>query len=149
MQHITTAPTRYAFNALWILDHWLGPERSDQVLPGARASTHERMGRELERVGPGGISEIERRDDLDPTSFQRLYLDTDTPVVLAGAARDWKATKTWDFEYFIQRHGELPVQLMNAALGDEGKERAGEERPLGAVLRDALAGTAHQPRAAR
>lgn len=104
------------------------------------------MERELASTPPGAIVEVDRRSDLDPDSFRRLYLETDTPVVLAGAARDWVATKTWDFPYFIRNHGQMPIQLMNAAFGDEGKPRGAEERPLGEILEEALAGSEVYPR---
>lgn len=146
MHHVTSAPTRYAWNALWLADHWLGRDGADRLLPGVRARVTRRMDAELARTGTGGITEVERRSDLDPETFRREYLETDTPVVLAGAARDWKATKTWDFPYFIRHHGDLPIQLMNAALGDEGKDRAADRRPLGEILEEALAGSKVYPR---
>jgi hypothetical protein len=145
MEHVTRAPTRYAWNALWLMDHVVGREATDRVLPGVRGRVERRIGEQL-AVCTGRTVALERRADLDRDTFLREYVATDTPVVLAGAARDWRATRTWDFPFFIREHGELPVQLMNAALGEEARERGGELRPLGGILEDALAGSPVYPR---
>jgi len=94
----------------------------------------------------GAFKPVERRSDLDRDGFIQQYVRRDTPVILSGAANGWEAAQRWTFPFFIDTYGDLPIQLINAAAGDDSSDRAGERRPLGEVLTEALAGSHIYPR---
>jgi hypothetical protein len=59
---------------------------------------------------------VPRIRGLAPVDFCAQYVDRGRPVVLAGAASDWLALRTWDAEYLARRVGNRSVDV---ALGVE------------------------------
>lgn len=54
---------------------------------------------------------VERRRDLGVEEFRRKYLIPRRPVVLVDAMRDWPALRVFSHEFFLERFGELTVQV--------------------------------------
>ena len=141
------------WNRLWLLDHLLDRPRVDRWFPRLRAKATERVARAIEPSPPlspedfsDAFAPVERRQGLSRDVFIRDYVRRDTPVILAGAASGWSAAQRWTFPFFIDTYGELPIQLINAAAGDDSGDRAGPRRPLGEVLTEAMGGSRVYPR---
>lgn len=146
MEHALTPSTRRAWERLWLLDHALGRRRVDRWWPRRRQEALDRVGAELRALPPGGFQPVERRPAPDRDTFIREIVRRDRPVILAGAAAGWPAAERWSFRFFIERYGDVPVQLINAAVGDDSGDRAGALRPLGPVLEEAVEGGGVYPR---
>lgn len=93
---------RHQFNMFWLLDHVLGTERVDRVLGSARQQLDARV-----RAGARGgrVREVEKIADPGAKAFRRDYLSRALPVVLEGAARDWRCCKKWSPAFFQEHYG--------------------------------------------
>ncbi len=69
-------------------------------------------------------STIERVEAPSVEEFRQRYLSTETPVVITGALRDWKACSRWEDTYLSSVAGQLPIPV--AIQPDQ--ERAGRFR---------------------
>ncbi len=67
---------------------------------------------------------IERVEDIAPEDFRERFLDTDTPVVLAGAGNRWPAAQ-WTHQSLAARCPGTTVRMLRVAPG-QPKGRPGE-----------------------
>ena len=121
-----TLALRRRYNRLWLMDHAARTfSGRDNRWTERRLRAHrELVARALELRSER--RPIERLNDIDPADFRQRYLDTDTPVVLAGAGRDWPAA-AWTHQEIAARCPETNVRLLRAAPG-EAKGNPGEGR---------------------
>jgi hypothetical protein len=66
--------------------------------------------------GSGRVVELPRVTGLSPAEFYANYVVPNRPVVLAGAARDWKCVREWTPEYLAERYGHFNIMTV------EGKD---------------------------
>jgi [protein]-arginine 3-hydroxylase / protease len=59
--------------------------------------------------GPGKILELPRVRDISPQDLYQQYIFPNKPVVLEGAAKEWRCTREWTPEFFRQRYGKNPI----------------------------------------
>lgn len=140
---------RREWNGLWIADHILGDLGPNRALDGRRQRLIAEMTQILVDDGPGEVREVDRRQNLDAQDFVDEYLATNTPVVLAGRAKDWPAVRNWTPSLFEDEYGDAPVQLINASRDDvSGGEFSpvGKVTTVGEVVRDIEAGGGDYPR---
>lgn len=121
-----TRPLRHRYNRLWLLDHLARTVgRRETRWTRKRLAVHaELVGRALDldaRRVP-----IERRHALSAEDFRRRYFLTDTPVVFAGAGRDWPAAQ-WTHQDLGTRYQASTVRLLRAAPGEQ-KGQPGQGR---------------------
>lgn len=121
-----TKKLRRSYNRRWLFEHFVRTAlRRETRWTAKRLDVHERL---VERgLGAGGERrEIERVSNLSPEEFRTRYLDTDTPVVLAGAGSNWKAAD-WTPQWLAERYGGTKVRLLHASP-NEPKGLPGEGR---------------------
>jgi lysine-specific demethylase 8 len=121
---LQTRKLRRRYNRLWLLDHATRTfTRKDNRWTGSRRTVHEEL---VAKAGELNFSRraLERIENIDPAEFRSRYLDTDTPVVLAGAGKDWPAA-SWTHQALAKRCPDTTVRLIRAAPGEQ-KGRPGE-----------------------
>ena len=136
-----TRKLRRRYNRLWLADHaartvlrretWLTARRlrvhaelvrlALDLDDGGTGADHARTASPIERRRP-----VDRVSTIDPIDFRRCYLDTDTPVVIAGAGASWPAAN-WTHAMLASRYKQTTVRLLRAAP-NEAKGRPGEGR---------------------
>ena len=122
-----TASLRRRYNRLWLLEHFVRTVlRRDTSLTKRRLALYDELVERATRIG-GARSKVEQIRDADPADFGRLYLDTDTPVVLKGAGSSWAAAK-WTPELLGRRYAGTTVRLIRAAPNEpKGKPGEGQD----------------------
>ena len=121
-----TKKLRGRYNRLWLLDHATRTfTRKDNRWSDARKRVHDELVDCASESGCRRIA-IERIEHLDPADFRKRFLDTDTPVVLAGAGRDWPAAG-WTHQELAERCPGTTIRMLRAAPG-EPKGKPGEGR---------------------
>jgi len=113
MSAAPTRRTRWAWTALYAIEHFTGSSPIARRAQAMRGQIANAAPREQARFTP-----VPRVEGLDRASFLSSYVQTDTPVVLAGAARDWPAVAKWTPDWFADRFGDHEVRLLNAAVED-------------------------------
>jgi [protein]-arginine 3-hydroxylase / protease len=121
-----TSGLRRRYNRLWIADHLARTvTRRETVWTRRRLAAYETLRATALGLGARRTT-VDRVEDLSPRDFKRRYLDTDTPVVLAGAGSRWPAAR-WTHRMIAERYGGTKVRLLRAAP-NEPKGRPGEGR---------------------
>jgi hypothetical protein len=140
-QNALSRAQRVAHDGLWILEHFLGRERVDELLGDARGRLHDSMVARLERRGEGRVYPVERREDpVGVDEFRERYAATSSPVVLAGAARSWPAVGKWTPEVFAERFGDDEITLINVAREEMRASTTHETTSETATLREVIEG---------
>lgn len=82
-----------------------------------------RIDKQCRRYGPAPILEVPevRGQDIGVEEFQKIYLSSNTPVLIKGMAKDWPAVKNWSLDYFKQNYGHevVPTRLRGNELNEE------------------------------
>jgi lysine-specific demethylase 8 len=56
------------------------------------------------------VREVERASSLTPAEFEERFERADRPVVIAGGASHWRATRTWNLETLRERLGQTTIR---------------------------------------
>lgn len=116
---VVTRRELLSYDAFYVLDHFLGRRVVDALLGDVRRRRREAFLARLE--GRRGVRRsVDRVRDLSPAEFVRRYLRTGTPVVFAGAARDWPCVERWSLKFFAERHGGQPIVVLPTARTTSG-----------------------------
>jgi hypothetical protein len=78
--------------------------------------------RQLAELSPQA-GQIERRESVDAATFLRQYYCTNTPVLLTGMMKGWKALERWTPEYLRERLGQTLVEVQVGRDSDPDYER--------------------------
>jgi hypothetical protein len=121
-----TSELRRRYKRLWLADHMARTLTRRET-----AWTHRRLAAYDDLIAAALVAGaqrglIDRIDDITPAEFKQRYLDTDTPVVLAGAGKRWPAAN-WTHQMIGERYGHTMVRLLRAAP-NEPKGKPGEGR---------------------
>ncbi len=110
--------SRTAFNAYYMLRHYFGPKRGlygPESTRGFLKRIERRIERKSQKTGEVPVQQVPRvrAKDLSPEDFQRIYIKSNTPVVIEGLAKEWEAVKTWTPKWFKQNYGQyvMPIRL--------------------------------------
>ena len=104
------------FNALFVLDTYLGRRNVDRVLGSLRRRNERSLLRAATSQGtpneqpPVALPAV---PDMSPEEFQSEYARPGRPVVIPGFANDVPALKKWSPEFFADRYGHLEVQSVD------------------------------------
>ncbi len=132
-----TRPQRKAYARAWFVEHVLRALRlpSSLARPAAesRLAHHRALLEQVAHESPEPLP-IDRRTDLSPEEFEREYLDTDTPVVLVGAAREWTCVQEWTPARFGRRFSEEPIRLLRSGPNEAPLPGTGELTTFGEVI---------------
>lgn len=119
--------TSCAYWAYYMLRHYMGPkyglygpQRGLRFLRGLER----RLQRRAEKTGEVSARPVPRvpASRLSPDDFQKVYLRSNTPVVIEGLARDWEAVRNWSPSWFRTQYGNavIPVRTRADALDANG-----------------------------
>ncbi len=97
---------RLAFAANRAAEHFLYIKRDDTAL-------QRRILADSQRSGPGRLLAIDERTQLSPEAFAAEYVQTGTPVIMRGLAKDWPAVRTWSPSLLRERYGAQQLQVMD------------------------------------
>ncbi|MBK9271991.1 MAG: cupin-like domain-containing protein [Saprospiraceae bacterium] len=67
------------------------------------------------------LKAIEKRSNVSKKEFENQYLKANKPVVFKDLIQDWPAYSKWDFEYFIQKYGEVEIPIYDQSFSKAGK----------------------------
>ena len=101
------------YKTLHFLDHFFGRQRVDGSFGNSRKRLFHHIDQRISQAPRPELVPVERRKDMTPYEFRKNYLRKRIPVILEAAAKNWPCCKTWDFDYFDQRHGADEVILLD------------------------------------
>lgn len=132
---------RHVYEALFFLEHLLGPERFARHFGAARARHRTRLAEALAdqpRQVRLPVPEVEFTNHAD---FLRRHRTACLPVVLRGVARDWPACREWTIEYFGEKYGDTEAVMVEQP-GLAGPNEVGrfELTTVGRIVADICAG---------
>ncbi|PCI96753.1 MAG: hypothetical protein COB15_09195 [Flavobacteriales bacterium] len=104
---------RFQFAYFQVLDHFLGRAIGFKITKKTRKKFYERLYEELKSKGEGKTIEVERVKNISEKEFKEKYLNLNIPVILDGAAKNWKCVREWDFDYFIEKHGSDSIKVVD------------------------------------
>lgn len=121
---LETQKLRRRYNRRWAADHAARTiTRRETVWTKRRLETYDKLVAQALDLD-GERHHADRMTDIGPADFKREYFDTDTPVVLTGAGRNWPAAR-WTHRMLGERYPQTTVRLLHAAP-NEPKGRPGE-----------------------
>tara|TARA_R110002167_G_scaffold10353_6_gene47660 strand:- start:1115 stop:1951 length:837 start_codon:yes stop_codon:yes gene_type:complete len=56
---------------------------------------------------------IEELTSIDSAAFKKNYFYKKKPVLIKGLAKDWGASKSWDFDFFLNLEDDKEIQLLS------------------------------------
>lgn len=59
----------------------------------------------------GGFYEIDQCETIEPEEFRTKYLNATRPLVIRGAARNWRSASKWTPEFFGEKYGDDHIVL--------------------------------------
>lgn len=125
---------RFKYGYYQYFDHFLGRDRFFKWTKKSRTRFYAQLKKKLEEGGEGRVIPVERRKDLSRSEFKK-YIKNRIPVVLEGAAKDWKCVKEWSPEYFRELHGKDQVTFMDQTDIAKGYEESTLGEVIDAILR--------------
>lgn len=125
-----TASQRWQYGMYQFLDHFFGRDKVFHYMGKGRRTYFKDLHHHLKEKGQGRVIPVDRRKDLSLEEFKKEYLGKRIPVVMEGAAKDWKCVREWSLEYFKDLHGDDEIVMVN----NESIEQEYEELTLGDVI---------------
>lgn len=101
---------RARFNLMFLLEHYLPEARAVQA---RKEAARRRIVEHVARGGPGRVIPIDRVKGLTPERFRREYLRRGIPVIMDGAAADWRCVREWTFDSLRARFGERRIHIVD------------------------------------
>ena len=129
---------RRSYNALFVMDHFLGRDRVDRLFRQWRSGLQERLLERIQQNGKGRSVPLPRFRNLDRDTYLREFVGKSHPVVFDGAAKDWECCRKWNFEWFKQKFGDDDVFLVDHAQADRNPLLSGSEHITLADLIDGI-----------
>ncbi len=103
---------RMEYGFFQFLDHFFGRKTANRISLGGRQSMYREIDRQLKKNGKKPIVPLKKVKDISLEDFQKNHLKKGIPIVFEGAAKDWECCKSWDLEFFNQKHGDERVVLL-------------------------------------
>ncbi len=100
---------RARFNASFVLEHYL----KSRAVVEYKERTHQRIVEHVRAMGPGRCIPVDRVRNITPEQFRDRYLRKGIPVIIEGAAADWRCTREWSFESWKARFGHETIRLVD------------------------------------
>lgn len=122
----TGAITSMAFWAHYMARHYFcGPKRGHYGPNWMRTLLNrleKRIEKQSKKTGEIPVKPVPRVPyrHLSAADFQRIYLKSNTPVVIEGMANNWPAVKNWSPDWFKRNYGDykIPVRIKSDRLDD-------------------------------
>lgn len=133
----------FRFNFYFVAEHFLGLERFTRWLGNNRKNLYAQIDAQLKNSCRGKrlpMPVVEK--DIDREEFFEKYFRGNLPLVLKGAAKDWDATKKWNFQFFKDNYGQKPVVIVdNEGMVDRNNKQQFESMTLGQYLDEIAKGS--------
>ncbi|MFT6982578.1 MAG: hypothetical protein ACJAUD_001345 [Crocinitomicaceae bacterium] len=127
---------RLQYGYYQFFDHFLGRDRFFKWTRKSRGRFYKKLTKRLKESGPGKAIPVERLTDCSYEDFMNNYVKKGIPVILDGAAQDWKCTNEWSLQYFKDLHGDDKIIFMD----HEDIAKGYEDTTLGEVIDDIQGG---------
>lgn len=101
---------RAQFNASFVLQHYL---KRSAAIARSKEAAQRRIVEHVRSMGRGRCVPVDRVRDITPEQFRDRYLHKGIPVILEGAAADWRCTREWSFDAWKTRYGQETIQLVD------------------------------------
>lgn len=98
------------YNILFIIEHFLGEKLYNKLFNKIEKKLYAKIDAE---ASTGKKPAFVKPIDLNIGEYTEPFTDLHEPVIFRGAAKDWNATKNWDFDFFAKNYGDLEVILLN------------------------------------
>ena len=121
---------RIRYGYYQFFDHFLGRERFFKWTRKSRTRFYQKLEKVLKAGGEGKAIPVDRVTDISYKDFMNNYVKKGIPVILDGAAKDWKCCKEWSLEYFKELHGDDEIVFMDQTDIAKGYE----DTTLGEVI---------------
>ena len=103
---------RFRFGQFQFLDHFLGRKSGYNLTKKARKKFYNNLKNQLITKEKGKVVEVDRVKDISEKKFRENYLKKNIPVILEGAALNWDCIKDWSLDYFIEKHGQDEIKVV-------------------------------------
>lgn len=100
------------YNILFFIEHFLGQKIYNKIFGGIEKKLYEKIDAEV--TSKGRLPEL-KAIDLKEGEYTDPFTDPYLPIIFRGAAKNWNATKNWDFDFFAKNYGDIEVTLINNA----------------------------------
>lgn len=116
--------TRLSYNGRFIAEHFLGNTFFKSSIDKWANVNRKAIENWAKKLKPLKLTIPTYQNQISPTDFRRLFLHQGKPILIKQGAKNWKAFKTWDFNFFKQNYGNHPVLLTNHEdLGDNSNQQ--------------------------
>lgn len=98
----------------------------------------ERVAERLREAAEGGPGQVEAQsfDHLEPADFQARFLRPQVPVVVRGAAREWRCCQKWTMDWFRAHYGDETVRHLQIGPGESPRKGTGRDVTFAEVIDD-------------
>lgn len=100
-----------------------------------KTESHLAIAAQLAQLSPKS-QQIERREFISREEFLENYYATNTPVILTGIVRDWKALSLWTPAYLKAKYGEVEVEIQTKRNSDHLYELHVDQHREKVLMRD-------------
>lgn len=121
---------RLKYGYYQFFDHFLGRDRFFKWTKNSRTKFYKELEAFLKEGGEGKAIPVERHTHLSRKDFINKYVRKGIPVIIEGAAKDWKCCKEWSLDYFKELHGDDEIVFMDQT----DIARGYEDTTLGEVI---------------
>ena len=101
-----TKKERFIYGYFQLLDHLLGRSIGFSLTKNSRNFFYHKIKNRFENLPKGTFIPVARIKDVDLDTFYKEYVNKGIPVVIEGAACNWKCVKEWSLQYFKDLHGD-------------------------------------------
>lgn len=100
------------YNILFFIEHILGQKLYNKIFNTIEVNLYKKIDKEV--LQNGKLPEL-KAIELQEGEYTDPFTDPYLPVIFRGAAKNWNATKNWDFDFFAKNYGDVEVTLINNA----------------------------------
>ena len=104
---------RIKYGYYQFFDHFLTRERFFKWTRKSRTRFYKKLRAHLEKNGEGKLIPVQRVQSISRDDFIKNYVKKGVPLVIEGAAKDWKCVQEWSLDYFKDLHGEDKVVMLD------------------------------------
>ena len=115
MKNLNNIPygVRFKYGYYQFFDHFLTRERFFKWTRRSRTKFYKNLEQRLQQTGEGKLTPVKRVKNITKKEFFKNYVRKGIPVIIEGAANDWKCCQEWSLEYFKKLHGDDKIIFMD------------------------------------
>ncbi len=122
-QNIIPSFLQLKYAGVQFADRILGRKSVDKWT-NTRSNIHDNIEQFFEKKGrEGRLIKLPKVEVNSYKEFKKKYLNTYTPIILKGLAKDWNCCKNWSLDYFKELHGDDEIVMMDYSDFNNGYQR--------------------------